>query len=225
MQTHFRRHALTLTLLFGGIGLTAHPAQAQVLSGLPSNVGSIATGRAPEVANGGNGRGAPAAPAAIPGNTARAPAAPLTRPPSEMEPTEELFDAINRGDIASARDAINRGADLHAVNVLGMTPMDLAVDLGRNDISFLLLSMRGDDGGPSGPPSGPPTSRQATAAGNAKAAPAGRTVFAKEAQRRPVVTKVAPSPAPAAPKLWANDGGTPRPTEGFLGFGSRQASN
>ena len=32
-------------------------------------------------------------------------------------------------------------------NILGMTPMELSVDLGRNDISFLLLSMRGADDG------------------------------------------------------------------------------
>ena len=59
-----------------------------------------------------------------------------------MAPTAALFDAINRGDIIAARDALNRGADLNAQNVLGMTPIDLSVDLGRNDITFLLLSMR-----------------------------------------------------------------------------------
>src|ERR1700757_1385559 len=71
----------------------------------------------------------------------------LSRPPSDMEPTDALFDAINRGDIGAARDAISRGADLRGHNVLGMTPMELSVDLGRNDISFLLLSMRGEDSG------------------------------------------------------------------------------
>ena len=69
-----------------------------------------------------------------------------------MEPTEALFDAINRGDIAAARDAISRGAELNGHNILGMTPMELSVDLGRNDISFLLLSMRGTDNGRSGQP-------------------------------------------------------------------------
>ena len=47
-----------------------------------------------------------------------------------MEPNDALFDAINRGDIAAARDAISRGADLGARNILGMTPMELSVDLG-----------------------------------------------------------------------------------------------
>src|ERR1039458_10300242 len=61
------------------------------------------------------------------------------------DPTEALFDAINRGDIASARDAIDRGADLEGHSVLGMTPIDQSVDLGRNDITFLLLSLRNGD--------------------------------------------------------------------------------
>jgi hypothetical protein len=88
-----------------------------------------------------------------------------------MEPTEALFDAINRGDIATARDAISRGADLHGHNVLGMTPLELSVDLGRNDISFMLLSMRAaDDGRPaqaSATPATtkPPPAKQARASG------------------------------------------------------------
>jgi hypothetical protein len=141
-----------------------------------------------------------------------------------MNPTEALFDAIDRGDIASARDALNRGADLNGVNVLGMTPMELSVDLGRNDISFLLLSMRGDDSGGSSRASGrgrPPASD--------KPAP----VIAKSAApSRKAREKVAPAPAKVAaekpvglPKLWSNDGGAPQPNAGFLGFGSRQASN
>ena len=88
-----------------------------------------------------------APPPAVPGAASNsANVAPATITPAEMEPNDELFDAINRGDIAAARDAISRGADLGGRNVLGMTPMELSVDLGRNDISFLLLSMRGDNG-------------------------------------------------------------------------------
>jgi hypothetical protein len=161
-------------------------------------------------------------PDAIPGAKARVPAAPASRPISEMEPNEALFDAIDRGDIAAARDALNRGAELSAVNVLGMTPMALSVDLGRNDISFLLLSMRSEDGG-----RGSRTSvRGARPAGGEKPA---RVADAKpEAHARTVAAapqKVAERKPAAAPKLWANDGGTPQPSAGFLGFGSRQASN
>jgi hypothetical protein len=78
-------------------------------------------------------------PPALPGAESNGTAAPPSRLPSDMEPTEALFDAINRGDASGARDAISRGADLHGQNVLGLTPLELAVDLGRNDIAFVLL--------------------------------------------------------------------------------------
>src|SRR5271170_22232 len=63
-------------------------------------------------------------PPAVPGAASNsANVAPATSTPGEMEPNDELFDAINRGDIAAARDAISRGADLGGRNVLGMTPI------------------------------------------------------------------------------------------------------
>ncbi len=135
--------------------------------------------------------------------------APITKLPSEMNPTDALFDAINRGDITVARDAINRGADLSARNVLGMTPMELSVDLSRNDISFLLLSMRGADAGPSGPP------QTAAGKGGRPEKPI-REVRVKMAQ--PV--KVTPPPPPRVARLFTGDGGTPVPQSGFLGFDS-----
>jgi hypothetical protein len=83
-------------------------------------------------------------PPAIPGaqpdeNAAVAPADKLA---AEMSPNDALFDAISRGDLAAAKDALNRGAQLEAHNVLGQTPIDSSIDLDRNDITFLLLSMR-----------------------------------------------------------------------------------
>jgi hypothetical protein len=136
-----------------------------------------------------------------------------------MPPTEALFDSINRGDIAAARDALNRGADLNGVNILGMTPMELSVDLGRNDISFLLLSMRGEDSG-----------RGSRAVGrDLVAPPERRTAQAPQpqapAKARPSTEKPAAAKSIATPKLFANDGGTPMPGAGFLGFDSRPASN
>jgi hypothetical protein len=135
-----------------------------------------------------------------------------------------LFDAINRGDIASARDALNRGADLNGVNILGMTPMELSVDLGRNDISFLLLSMRREDGGgrASGAPGAdapafPPAGK--TARAEKHGAP-GKPIPARTAQ----ATGIIPNKPVAAPKLFANDGGSPVPNAGFLGF-DRSAAN
>jgi hypothetical protein len=169
-------------------------------------------------------------PDAIPGSKSREPAAPATRPAVDMEPTDALFDAINRGDVAAARDALNRGADLNGVNILGMTPMELSVDLGRNDISFLLLSMRGEDSG---------RGSRAVGRDTAPSTPASRTTQAGKpaVPRKSASDKVAPGKAKqaantavaakavATPKLFANDGGTPLPSAGFLGFDTRSSSN
>jgi hypothetical protein len=211
---------------------TAVVACGVLLGGLLSS-GAWAQGMGPTSPGGGNfsggGRGkgeveqkpAEPPPDAIPGAKARAPAAPATRPLGDMAPTDALFDAINRGDIAAARDSLNRGADLDAINVLGMTPMELSVDLGRNDISFLLLSMRGEDSGRGSRavgrdgPAGPPPSPKTVAA-------------AKHPPGKPAVrgNPVAATTRPATtPKLFANDGGTPLPSAGFLGFDSRASTN
>ncbi len=140
-----------------------------------------------------------------------------------MQPTDALFDSINRGDIASARDALNRGADLNAVNVLGMTPMELSVDLGRNDISFLLLSMRGEDSGRGSRAVG----RDASSGLSDNTAKATKVGPGKKGPGKPVqaASAVIPAKPVATPKLFANDGGTPIPSAGFLGFGARSASN
>ncbi|MGH7078112.1 MAG: hypothetical protein ACREFU_08430, partial [Acetobacteraceae bacterium] len=80
----------------------------------------------------------PGLPGAVHSSGTPAPPAPSE---SGLSPTASLFDAINRGDLGAAREAIGRGAQLDAKNVLGMTPLELAVDLDRNDIAFLLLSI------------------------------------------------------------------------------------
>ncbi len=155
------------------------------------------------------------APEAVPGDKARAPAAPATRSSGDMSPNEALFDAINRGDLSAARDALNRGAELDAVNILGMTPMELSVDLGRNDISFLLLSIRGDTAD---------AAASAPARGQAAAVKVGQT--AKPSPKAAITARVAvPRKPVVTPKLFANDGGTPLPAVGFLGFDSRKATN
>ena len=152
---------LASALLAGGVGV-ATPALAQLggqmtspsplTGGVTPRSGEPATPKAPP---------APAIPGARPQGEALV--APPERLPTDMPPTEALFDAINRGDLAVARDAVTRGADLEAKSLLGLTPLELAVDLGRNDISFMLLSMRGSARGEHGPavagtgepPSGP----------------------------------------------------------------------
>ena len=217
------RFALPLGLALS-VAMTTS-SSAQFMPNAPVGTGNIATGRRSQGPAGGAEKPPPPAPEAIPGAKAREPAAPATRAASDMQPTDALFDAINRGDIAAARDSLNRGADLNGINVLGLTPMELSVDLGRNDISFLLLSMRGEDAG---------HGTRATASNNA-ASTAPRELYpAKAAQTKHhspskpasvAVTREAPPRAAALPKLFANDGGTPLPNAGFLGFGSRQATN
>jgi len=80
-------------------------------------------------------------PPGLPGAVSNSNPTPPSRPSQAASPNDALFDAINRGDMAEAQDAISRGADLNARNVLGMTPLELAVDLNRNNIAFLLLSI------------------------------------------------------------------------------------
>lgn len=136
---------------------------------------------------------------------------PAEKIPTDMPPNDALFDAINRGDIATARDAINRGAQIDARNILGMTPLELSVDLGRNNITFLLLSLRGSEAS-----SGPPKSKGAQAA-LASAPPPRKAQHAERRTHGPV--REAAAPAPQNPRLFAGDGGQPIPSAGFLGFG------
>ena len=155
-----------------------------------------------------------APPPALPGSRAEPTAViPADRVAADMPPTEALFDSINRGDLGSAREAISRGADLQGTNVLGLTPLELSVDLGRNEISFLLLSLRGGGGysetrvaaAPAAPK--PPTRAERLAAARAERA------RGNQLAGRPVA-----SAAPRAPRLFAGNGGTPVAQAGFLGF-------
>lgn len=137
-----------------------------------------------------------------------------------MPPNEALFDAINRGDLATAKDSLNRGADLNARNVLGLTPLDLAVDLGRNQISFLLLSLRGGAGYSTS--SGPVAAVSPARMTRAQRTAAARAARADSNGAGEEVTAVAARPpAPAvlrAPPRVAGQGGTPVPQAGFMGF-------
>ncbi len=153
----------------------------------------------------------------------------------DLQPTDALFDAINRGDLLEARDALSRGADLQGRNVLGMTPLALSIDLSRKDITFLLLSYRNAG---AAPPQG--TAAPAAAASGKGGKAARQSVSADQAATPPAtarpsvslprnyVGKGAPqsgrSPKTAAPgnalaTAPSGQPGTPVPQAGFLGFG------
>ena len=207
------RGYIGLFLFFAALCL-ARPAAAQTGFG-GGGAGGITSGAPkaprPEASH------EPAPPPAVPGAKARADSVtPVDRGAADLPPTEALFDAINRGDITSARDAITRGADLDATNLLGLTPTELSVDLGRNDITFLLLSLRGATGGQRGPvqtaDAPPPTDRRT------KQRPMPRNPSTAEQAALAVPTKA----APRNPALFAGNGGAPVPSVGFLGFEPHQ---
>ncbi|MFC0409637.1 hypothetical protein [Roseomonas elaeocarpi] len=171
-----------------------------------------------------------AEPPPLPGLREQRPGAiPSDTPTASLSPNDALFDAINRGDMAAAKDAMSRGADLESRNVLGLSPIDSAVDQGRNDIAFYLLSARGTR------PNLQPAPGRADAATGAAAAtpltPAQRRAAdaerrrAQQAERaaartQPVreVTRPRNSLEQSAARAPAGGGGTPRPSAGFLGF-------
>ena len=140
---------------------------------------------------------AKAPPPAIPGAVSSGEAAPALKSAAELSPNDALFDAISRGDAGAAREAMNRGAQLDAKNVLGETPIDAAIESNRNDITFLLLSLRGAQGTAAPRPAFVQT---------ASAQHGGRH---KGAQAQVAVARATPAPA---------DPGTPNPSVGFNGF-------
>ena len=148
--------------------------------------------------------------AALPGARPGIGAMPADKNVADLAPNEALFDAINRGDIGSARDAVNRGAQIDAQNVLGMTPLELSVDLSRNDITFFLLSMRGTNADHHGQPPMVATVEKASAKARGQAGRALGQDGGAEAEPRGGAAPVHAGPS---------DPGTPVPEAGFLGFG------
>ncbi len=151
---------------------------------------------------------AAAPPAAIPGAVTDEATATSGHISADMEPTAALFDAVNRGDITSAKEALGRGADLGGKNVLGQSPLDMAIDLNRNDITFLLLSMRNSE-------QGPPVASVASAQPVADHVAGGRASRPGRSRN----TRLASARRPAGTGEVADGGGAPKPDVGFLGFG------
>jgi hypothetical protein len=144
-------------------------------------------------------------PPALPGVAARRGQAPIPAetPPSAMNPNDALFDGIARGDITTVRDAVARGADVNARNALGLTAVDSAVDQGRPEVMFYVLSVRGMAGNAPPPPEPVPV----------RGAPRVRTPAPAPVREAPPVPA-----APRLPQLWQANGGAPQPSIGFLGF-------
>ncbi|AOW50100.1 hypothetical protein [Acetobacter ascendens] len=120
----------------------------------------------------------------------------------DVEPTAALFDAINRGSISAAKDAINRGADLSGHNILGQTPLDMSIDLNRNPITFLLLSLR--------TPADNPRSYGGGMDGGAEPVVSGginNARYEQDEQKQMLERR------------YDSTGGTAQPSVGFLGFG------
>ncbi len=135
-----------LILSVGGVAclMPMHAARAQMsVGGGHGGAGGGGGDAADDDAKAAAAANAP--PPALPGAVSNDPAAPSGHAATDMDPTAALFDAINRGDLTAAKEALSRGADLAGTNVLGEKPIESAIDLNRNDITFLLLSMRNND--------------------------------------------------------------------------------
>lgn len=200
------------SFVFGIVLVSASPAFAQFGgSGAgQTGIGGAAQRNLNAAQAASRGKGV-SAPPVLPGmKPASDPAAPTVLP-SDMSPTDALFDAINRGDLPAAREAVNRGANLDGQNMLGLTPLELSVDLGRNDLSFMLLSMRGED-----------AASRRLASGETATAPDDRRVQARRLVSRTrtvtVTSRAAEEPVVATPRLDPGNGGAPIPAAGFLGF-------
>ncbi len=97
--------------------------------------------------------------------------------------SQNLFDAIQRNDLAAAQISIADGADLSARNSFGMLPVDLAVEKGHFEIAHYLLSLR---------------QMEQSAGDDTKAKPAEDSV-ASPAQARPPVQSAPLSSQPLKP--------------------------
>lgn len=146
--------------------------------------------------------------------------APPSRPAAEMSPNDALFDAIERGDQVAARDALARGARLDARDVLGETPLELSIDLGRNPITFTLLSMRGaaedtqDSDAQPLPPTAAPSRSASIGSAGGKPTPGGQRLAATQ-QISFHGVPISGGAGDTGPAVFA---GTPDLAMGFLGF-------
>jgi hypothetical protein len=208
------RHILQSTALLAMV-VFIHPALGQISPGASGVGGGLGTGMGaatptprpvvPDIAP-------PALPGA--GNIQGIATAPKLKKANTGDPTTDLFTAINSGNYADAQDAISRGADLTAHNPLGETPLDLAIALNQNSITFMILSARNEgDAGPS-----VQATSQAKAVGHKPPAKL-HAIPAKAVE----MNAPAPVPAPRAKPVPVATGGAGQPnvSVGFLGFSQK----
>ncbi len=199
-------HLLRLNLLILSLAclpclMPMHAAHAQMSLG--GGGGGAGSGSDPAEDDAKAAAAANAPPPALPGAESNDPAAPTGHASTDMNPTAALFDAINRGDLTAAKEALTRGADLAGTNVLGEKPIESAIDLNRNDITFLLLSMRNNEEQPGS---------VQVATDTAGADKPGHLAIRGRSSHRPV------EQASYAASHAAQDGGVAKPEVGFLGF-------
>lgn len=211
----FRRALrLTTTALLLGAGpalIPLHSAMAQSSPGGGDADREAADQQAKAAAKEAARLAAP--PPAIPGAVTDEATATSGHANVDMEPTAALFDSINRGDMTAAKESLGRGADMNGKNVLGQSPLEMSIDLNRNDITFVLLSMRNTENG------APVASIQSASvseagSGNAAADHAGKTHLKVKGDHSHLAAGSSPKP-----QRYAADGGVPKPEIGFLGFG------
>lgn len=202
-----RIHRLLLAAAGLAAAVAVAPANAQSMGDMISKPGTAIPGP-----KRGAGQAPEKQPDSLPGARPQSDrVTPSARSSAEMSPNDALFDAINRGDIADARDAVTRGAELNATNILGLTPIDLSVDLSRNDITMFLLSLRGAD----------KSSRMVATSAPNKPGKSVRAVASRPAPapRFAAAAKPVPVDPPVRRQMVSADPGTPAPQVGFLGFG------
>lgn len=209
------------------IALPGHAARAQSALPQPTSMGPVVQG-------GNGGQQAQPSPAGLPGARNSGPVKQGNIDTSLLSPDDELFDAINRGDINAARDALARGADLQARDAVGQTPVDVSIALGRNNITFLLVTMLKAGGGdlsePQGPMAQPPANTLGMSSKEQKAISTPVSFFnpepttttkTKQKSRYGMEPKAAAVPAAAQPATtYAGGTGAPVPAAGFVGFGT-----
>ncbi|MCB8879306.1 hypothetical protein ACELLULO517_03605 [Acidisoma cellulosilytica] len=210
--------------------LPGHSAMAQAALPQPTSMGPVVQG-------GNGGQAAQPSVAGLPGARRSGPVNQGTIDATLLSPNDELFDAINRGDITAARDALSRGADLSATDAVGQTPIDLSVSLARNSITFLLVTLLHAGGGDitdaQGPMAQPPANTLGLSSKDQKTVttpvgffdapqPAAKAKTGKSKSYQTVAARPSASTTSFAESAPTSSGGSgsPNASAGFVGFGA-----